>query len=208
LIDVSGAEALMRYLEYTLLLYHTAGDVRQRMGLYDLAVSVYTFVPVKDGWAFIAGYTDPNFGAICRVMGRPELARDPRFLTTLDRTRPENRAALRDEIARWSAGLTASEILARVLADPGPGVVVFGPVNRPTATLREDHWWARGCFGRIDDPVYGPLTLAMPAWRMTRTPPRLKVAARPPGYHNEQVYARYCGFGPEQIRDLRSRGII
>ncbi len=28
------------------------------------------FVRVKDGFAFIAGYTDPNFGAICRVMGR------------------------------------------------------------------------------------------------------------------------------------------
>jgi crotonobetainyl-CoA:carnitine CoA-transferase CaiB-like acyl-CoA transferase len=208
LIDVSGAEALMRYLEYTLLLYHTAGDVRQRMGLYDLAVSVYTFVPVKDGWAFIAGYTDPNFGAICRIMGRPELAADPRFRTTLDRTKPDNRAALRDEIARWSAGLTASEILARVLADPGPGVVVFGPVNRPTQTLGEDHWWARGCFARIEDAVYGPLTLAMPAWRMTRTPPRLKVAARPPGYHNEHVYAKYCGLGPERLRELRSRGII
>ena len=152
MIDVSGAEALMRYLEYTLLLYHTHRDIRQRMGIFDLAVSVYTFVPVKDGWAFIAGYTDPNFGAICRVMGRPELTQDPRFRTTLDRTRPENRAALREEIARWSVNYTASEILARVLADPGPGVVVFGPVNRPTRTLAEPHWWARGCFGRLDGP--------------------------------------------------------
>jgi crotonobetainyl-CoA:carnitine CoA-transferase CaiB-like acyl-CoA transferase len=208
MIDVSGAEALMRYLEYTLLLYHTGGEVRERMGIYDLAVSVYTFVPVRDGWAFIAGYTDANFGAICRVMGRPELTRDPRFRTTLDRTQPENRAALRDEIAAWSARHTASEILARVLADPGPGVVVFGPVNRPSQTLAEAHWWERGCFARLDDPVYGPLTLALPAWRMTRTPPRLKVPGRPPGHHNEHVYARYFGFGAERLGELRSRGII
>jgi crotonobetainyl-CoA:carnitine CoA-transferase CaiB-like acyl-CoA transferase len=208
LIDVTGAEALMRYLEYTLLLYHTAGEVRQRMGIYDLAVSVYTFVPVKDGWAFIAGYTDPNFGAICRIMGRPELTQDPRFRTTLDRTQPANRAALREEIARWSVTLTASEILARVLADPGPGVVVFGPVSRPTATLAEAHWWERGCFARVEDAVYGPLTLAMPAWRMTRTPPRLRIPARPPGYHNAHVYARYLGVGPARLADLRARGII
>lgn len=208
LIDVTGAEALMRYLEYTLLLYHTAGEVRQRMGIFDLAVSVYTFVPVKDGWAFIAGYTDPNFGAICRIMGRPELTQDPRFRTTLDRTKPDNRAALRDEIARWSVNLTASEILAKVLADPGPGVVVFGPVSRPTATLAEEHWWERGCFARIEDAVYGPLTLAMPAWRMTRTPPRLKVPARPAGYHNHHVYAKYCGYGPARVGELRARGTI
>jgi crotonobetainyl-CoA:carnitine CoA-transferase CaiB-like acyl-CoA transferase len=208
MIDVSGAEALMRYLEYTLLLYHTRQDVRQRMGIYDLAVSVYTFVPVKDGWAFIAGYTDPNFGAICRIMGRPELASDPRFKTTLDRTKPENRVALREEIARWSVNHTASEILARVLADPGPGVVVFGPVNRPTQTLAEAHWWERGCFGRVEDPVYGSLLLALPAWRMTRTPPRLKVPGRPVGHDNGRVYARYCGFGPERLAELRSKGII
>jgi crotonobetainyl-CoA:carnitine CoA-transferase CaiB-like acyl-CoA transferase len=208
MIDVSGAEALMRYLEYTLLLYHTGRQVRQRLGIYDLAVSVYTFVPVKDGWAFIAGYTDANFGAICRIMGRPELAQDPRFRTTLDRTKPENRVALRDEIARWSVNHTASEILAMVLADPGPGVVVFGPVNRPTQTLGETHWWERGALGRRDDPVYGPLTLAMPAWRMTRTPPRLKVVARPAGYHNDLVYARYLGLGPEALAGLKGRGII
>jgi CoA:oxalate CoA-transferase len=208
MIDVSGAEALMRYLEYTVLLYHAAGEVRQRLGIYDLAVSVYTFVPVKDGWAFIAGYTDPNFGAICRIMDRPELAQDPRFRTTLDRTQPANRAALREEIARWSVNYTASEILAKVLADPGPGVVVFGPVNTPTATLGEAHWWERGCFARIEDAVYGPLLLAMPAWRMTRTPPRLKIPARPSGYHNERVYARHFGFGPGRLAGLRERGII
>jgi crotonobetainyl-CoA:carnitine CoA-transferase CaiB-like acyl-CoA transferase len=208
MIDVSGAEALMRYLEYTVLLYHGSREVRERLGGMDIAVSVYTFIPVKDGWAFIAGYTDPNFGAICRIMGRPELARDARFRTTLDRTRPDNRAALRDEIARWSVDHTTSEILAKVLADPGPGTVVFGPVNRPTQTLAEDHWWERGCFARLDDPVYGPLTLAAPAWRMTRTPPRLKVPGRPAGFHNAHVYARHLGLGPARLALLRARGII
>jgi crotonobetainyl-CoA:carnitine CoA-transferase CaiB-like acyl-CoA transferase len=208
MIDVSGAEALMRYLEYTLLLYHGSREVRERLGGMDVAVSVYTFIPVKDGWAFIAGYTDANFGAICRIMGRPELAQDPRFRTTLDRTRPDRRAELRDEIARWSVDYTASEILAKVLADRGPGTVVFGPVNLPTQTLAESHWWERGCFARLDDPVYGPLTLAAPAWRMTRTPPRLKVPGRPAGYHTAHVFARHLGMGPTRLAELRARRII
>jgi crotonobetainyl-CoA:carnitine CoA-transferase CaiB-like acyl-CoA transferase len=208
MIDVSGADALMRYLEYTLLLYHASGEVRERLGGMDIAVSVYTFIPVKDGWAFIAGYTDQNFGAICRIMERPGLAQDPRFRTTLDRTQHDRRAALRDEIAAWSINYTASEILAKVLADPGPGTVVFGPVNRPTQTLSEDHWWDRGCFARLDDPVYGLLTLAAPAWRMTRTPPRLKIPGRPAGFHTAHVYAKHLGLGPTRLAELRARGII
>jgi crotonobetainyl-CoA:carnitine CoA-transferase CaiB-like acyl-CoA transferase len=208
MIDVSGSEALMRYLEYTLLLYHVSREVRERLGGMDIAVSVYTFTPVKDGWAFIAGYTDPNFGAICRIMGRPELTQDPRFRTTLDRTQPDNRAALRDEIARWSIDYTASEILAKVLADPGPGTVVFGPVNRPTQTLGEEHWWDRGCFACLDDAVYGALTLAAPAWRMTRTPPRLKIPGRPAGFHTADVFARHLGIGSAGLAELKARGII
>jgi crotonobetainyl-CoA:carnitine CoA-transferase CaiB-like acyl-CoA transferase len=40
------------------------------------------------------------------------------------------------------------------------------------AFLAEAHWWERGCFKRVTDPVCGELLLQMPAWRMTRTPPR------------------------------------
>ncbi len=193
MIDVTGAEALMRYLEYTLLLQHASGQTRGRTGLYEIAVFPYTFVRVRDGWAFIAGYTDPNFGALCRVMGRPELARDPRFNTTLLRTQLENEVQLRDEIQKWSVNHTAEAILAKVLADPGPGIVVFGPMNPPTQTLREEHWWERGCFKRVADSIYGELLLQMPAWRMTRTPPRLKWPCRPAGYHQEHVFQKYFG---------------
>jgi crotonobetainyl-CoA:carnitine CoA-transferase CaiB-like acyl-CoA transferase len=208
MIDVSGAEALLRYLEYTVLLYHATGQVRGRMGVYELAVFPYTFVRVKDGWAFIAGYTDPNFRAICRVMGRPELANDPRFNTTLQRTRLEHEVLLRDEIETWSLQLTADEILDKVLADPGPGIIVFGPMNPPTKVLEERHWWERGCFRTVKDPLYGRLLLQMPAWRMTRTPPRLKWPCRPVGHHNAHVFAKYFGLGPGRLAELRNQGVL
>ncbi len=208
MIDISGAEALMRYMEYSVILYHATGQVRERMGLYDLAVFPYTFARVKDGFAFIAGYTDQNFQAICRIMGRPDLARDPRFSTTLQRTTLANEIALREEIERWSINYTAEEILQKVLADPGPGIVVYGPMNLPSATLREDHWWERGCFKRVKDSIYGELLLQMPAWRMTRTPPRLKWPCRPVGYDNSRIYQEYCGLGSGRLAELRSQGTI
>jgi crotonobetainyl-CoA:carnitine CoA-transferase CaiB-like acyl-CoA transferase len=208
MIDVSGAEALMRYLDYAALLYHATGHIRGRTGLYEIAVFPYTFVRVRDGWAFIAGYTDPNFGALCRIMGRPELATDPRFGTTLQRTTMTNEVQLRDEIEKWSVNYTAEEILAKVLADPGPGIVVFGPMNPPTRTLTESHWWERGCFRRLADPLYGELLLQMPAWRMTRTPPRVKWACRPAGYHTAHLLQRYFGVGPGRLAELRDHGVV
>lgn len=208
MVDLSGAEALMRFMGLGVFRYAVSGLIREREGLGESAVYPYTFVRVKDGWAFIAGYTDPNFGAVCRIMGRPELARDPRFATTTARTLPESQGPLREEIEKWSVNHTADEILAKVLADPGPGVVVFGRVNAPTETLQEPHWWERGAFQKVRDPLYGELLLQAPVWRMTESPPRLKWPCRPLGYHNAHVYQKYFGFGPSRLADLRANGII
>jgi crotonobetainyl-CoA:carnitine CoA-transferase CaiB-like acyl-CoA transferase len=208
MVDVAPAEGLMRYLEYTLLWYHVNARIRERIGYYDLAVFPYTFVRVRDGWGFVAGYTDPNFGALCRIMGRPELTRDPRFSTTSARVKPENERMLRDQIERWSIHHTSEEILEKVMADPGPGVVVFGRVESPVDVLRRENWWERGCFQKILDPVYGDLTLQMPVWRMTETPPRIRWACSRTGYHNAPVYQKYLGWGPDTLARMRASGVI
>jgi len=140
--------------------------------------------------------------------GRPGLAQDPRFDSTLKRATMENEAALLEEIERWSRNFTAEEILEQVLADPGPGVVVFGPVNPPSRTLAETHWWERGCLRIVDDPLFGRLLLQMPVWRMTRTPPRLNWACRPAGYHNGHVYQKHFGLGPGRLAELKAQGIL
>jgi crotonobetainyl-CoA:carnitine CoA-transferase CaiB-like acyl-CoA transferase len=56
--------------------------------------------------------------------------------------------------------------------------------------------------------MYGTLLLQMPAWRMTRTPPRLKWACRPLGYHNAHVYAKYFGFGRGRLAELKTQGVL
>ncbi len=208
MVDVTPAEGLMRYLEYTLLWYHVDGRIRERIGYYDLAVFPYTFVRVKDGWAFIAAYTDSNFQALCRIIERPELAREDRFCTVWARVQPENEEALRQQIEAWTLRHTSDEILEKIVADPGPGVVVFGRVETPTEVLARESWWERGCFRRVSDPVYGELTLQMPVWRMTETPPRVRWACRPTGYHNSFIYQKYLGLGPARLAELKEQGVL
>ena len=66
----------------------------------------------------------------------------------------------------------------------------------------------RGCFHKLSDPVYGELTLQMPVWRMTETPPRIRWACRPTGYHTAYVYQKYLGLGPRRLAELRDGGVI
>ncbi|MBI5576893.1 MAG: CoA transferase [Deltaproteobacteria bacterium] len=212
-VDVSGAEALMKFTDYNITWMHTAGQARQRVGNFDPAVFPYTYIRCKDGHTFMAAYNDEAFDSLMNIVGRPELAKDPRFASPSARVRMENEKALLSILEEWSENLTADEIL-RAVEDytskkSGPGAaVVTGRVNRPLETLSESNWWERGCFARVDDPVYGDLLLAAPPWKMSGTPARIKSVCRPAGSDNREIYCGLLGFSRDEVDGLSGRGII
>jgi crotonobetainyl-CoA:carnitine CoA-transferase CaiB-like acyl-CoA transferase len=212
-VDVSGAEALMKFADYNITWMHTAGQARQRVGNFDPAVFPYTYIRCRDGHTFMAAYNDEAFESLMNIIGRPELAKDPRFATPSDRVRMENEKALLTILEEWSEKLSADEILRAVeeytSKKSGPGAaVVTGRVNRPLETLSEANWRDRGCFTQVEDPVYGKLLLAAPPWKMSGTPARMKSVCRPPGADNVKVYRDILGFSQEELDGLRRRGIV
>ncbi len=212
-VDVSGAEALMKFVDYNITWMHTAGRERQRTGVYDPAVFPYTYIRCKDGHTFIAAYNDDAFESLARIIGRPELAKDPRFRTGPDRTKAGNEKALHGILEEWAANRTAEAILREIedytSKKSGPGAaVVTGRVNRPLETLAEENWRVRGCFTRVPAPPYGDLLLAAPPWKMSGTPPRIRSACRPPGADNEDVYRGLIGLSREEFVSLSERRVI
>lgn len=207
-VDVSAAEGLLRFVNYNMTYYHTWRGQMIRVGNLDHGIYPYGVIQVKDGYIFIAGFSDVNFEAICNIMERPELAKDPRFDSFLKRAKLENAAALKAEMEKWSVNYTAEEILERVLLYQGEGVVGMGRSNLPSETLAESHWWERGMFQIVDDPVYGKLLIQGQPVKMTETPPRIKWACRPVGADNDFIYGKYLGLGRERLRTLRARGVV
>jgi len=141
-------------------------------------------------------------------MGRPDLPKDPRFDSFLKRAKLENAMALKEEMEQWSVRHTAEEILQMVLAYRGAGVVGMGRANLPSETLGEAHWWERGIFQVVDDPVYGKVLIQGQPVKMTETPPRVKWVCRPVGADNEFIYLKYLGLGRERLQALRVRGVL
>jgi crotonobetainyl-CoA:carnitine CoA-transferase CaiB-like acyl-CoA transferase len=86
--------------------------------------------------------------------------------------------------------------------------VVTGKVTRPADTLKEQNWWDRGSFRKLNDPLYGELTLQGPLWKMSETPPRLKWLCRPIGADNEFIYLKYLGLGRDRLAELHNEGVI
>jgi crotonobetainyl-CoA:carnitine CoA-transferase CaiB-like acyl-CoA transferase len=204
LVDVSPAEAAMRFAHFNLLWYHAEREILERMGNLDSAVFPYTYFRCKGGFVFVAGFLDPNWAALTAVIGRPDLRE--RYPAMRDRL--EHARAIFLEIEAWTLNYTADEILERVQRHRGAGVVATGPVNEPWQTVGEVHWWERGVFQRFRDPYYGDLLIQAPPWKMDRTPPRLKWVCRPVGADTEAVFAKYLGLGPTKLAALRGAGVV
>lgn len=92
----------------------SAGAKVERMGNDDLRRAPHGLFPTRDPdrWLSIAIGSNREWQALARLIGRPDLAEDPRFATPS--ARHQNRRALDPLITGWTvtmAGETAAEIL-------------------------------------------------------------------------------------------------
>ncbi|MGZ8637447.1 MAG: CoA transferase, partial [Actinomycetota bacterium] len=100
-----------------------AGSVPGPMGNAHPSLAPYETLPAVDGELVIAVGTDQQFASLCGVLGREDLAADPRFST--NPVRVANRPALVAELTRALAGRRRDEVVAP-LRERG---VPAGPVN-------------------------------------------------------------------------------
>ncbi len=99
------------------------GEVPHRSGNRHPSIAPYETFAAADGDLAIAGGNDAIFGRLCAELGRPELARDPRFTTNAARV--EHRDALAAELEAALAPRPAAEWAERLNAAGVPA----GPVN-------------------------------------------------------------------------------
>ncbi len=103
--------------------YVSGGVVPTRMGNAHPSLFPYEALPTADLDLIVAAGNNGQFGKLCEVLGLPELPRDPRFATTVERNR--NRDALRPLLVERLRTRTAQEWF-RLLSASG---VPCGPIN-------------------------------------------------------------------------------
>ena len=198
-LDVSMLEALVAAddVSYAAVLNggETQGSPRPAMGVY--AVGGRHLALQTGGAAAL-------WPRLQELLGRPELATDPRFTTPDQRRR--NWPALRDIIGEW-VGRFASveEALDALRAARIPAAAVL----RPDEVAVHPHLAARGAFPTVTHPARG-------AVRVTATPFQLDgqpVAPAGPapyrvGEHTRTVLSELLGYKDRDIDDLVQAGVI
>ena len=123
-VEVNLLSALLGGLVNQASAFTIAGVVPTRLGNAHPSISPYELLETADGDLVLAVGNERQFGALCEVIGAPELAGDPRYAT--NGARVENRVALRADLvgrlaarpaADWARELTAVRVPAGVVND-------------------------------------------------------------------------------------------
>jgi crotonobetainyl-CoA:carnitine CoA-transferase CaiB-like acyl-CoA transferase len=203
-IELSQAEALIRALDWTWIYHGLTGNERQRSGNRDVAISPSDIFPCRDGLMAIAAGRDEEFAGVCKAMGKERLAKDKRFATLKARLVEAHNLALHQIIATWAAEKTVRELDALGQR--------FGFAAAPVQSAKDHHGdphlRARGAVWQLEDPMYGDMLEYGPAPKLSKSPGRLKWAARPVGFHNGYVFRRLLGLTSKEIRVLEEKKVI
>ena len=111
--------------------YLATGAVPRRLGNRHPSIAPYETLRCRDGFVAIATGNDRQWAEVARLVGRPELAEDPRFAT--NGARVENHAAMVEaleaglasaDVAEWSARLRAAGVPAGKVNDVGEALAL------------------------------------------------------------------------------------
>ena len=137
-IDMSLLDVGVGTLANQALNYLTTGTAPMRMGNQHPNIVPYQVFGVADGAVIIAAGNDGQYRRLCRVLGRDDLAEEPRFATNGGRVaaRDELVAVLSEEFLRWVKG----DLLAALEAEGVPAA----PINDIGEVFADPQVVARG----------------------------------------------------------------
>ena len=157
--------------------------------------------PSEAGWLAIAVASDAEFAALCRVMGRSELAADPRFADVVSRYRHQDE--LDEVISAWTRGKTPQEA-ALALQEAG---VAASPVASVADLMEDPHLRERGFFEKTAHPEAGVWDMEGVPWRLSLTPAHVRLNAPCFGEHNDYVFRHLLRLSDEEVAELERQSV-
>jgi crotonobetainyl-CoA:carnitine CoA-transferase CaiB-like acyl-CoA transferase len=202
-VDASITDACFAMTESSVLEYEKADFVREPTGPRLPRVAPSNVYRSKDGkWVVIAANHDTLWRRLAQLLGRPELADDPRFDT--HHARGQHEDLLDEIIGEWAANYTAAE-LDEIVNDAG---VVCAPVYTAADVYADPYFRERGLLIEYNDDVHGRITAPGVVPRLTGTPGTVRRSARwTVGADTESVLTG-LGLDATTLEELRREGVV
>ena len=198
-VDVSQQEVELDLNPLTFAAYFSGGLVYDRGSREIGAAGLFD---TKDGYVVITFTEDHFFQNLVEWMGRPDLAKDPRFCTKA--ARQTNGPAFKEMLRDWFKGYTKKEIyylLMTVSAPSGYYADARDIVESPQMAARE-------FFTDVQTAEAGVIKMPLAPYKLSDTPPRIQRPAPTLGQHNHDVFAGMLGLGENELARLSKAGVL
>jgi crotonobetainyl-CoA:carnitine CoA-transferase CaiB-like acyl-CoA transferase len=156
----------------------------------------------EDGWVAIAVRDDGDWKRLCAAIGRDDLAADPRYASAA--ARREHAGELRAPLEDWTSGRDKGEAAAALQAAGVPA----GPVSNGRDIAGDPGLRAAGFMVSLEHPETGRHEYPGLAFRLDRTPGRIRSAAPCFGQHNRFVLSELLGLDDAAIAELYAAGTV
>ncbi len=199
-LDVSLLDSQLAWLTYMAANYFATGKDPERAGSRHPTIVPYQAFVTADGYLNVAVGNDDIFRRFCHALGRPELARDPRFATNPKRV--ENRGALEPLLDAVFRERTNAEWMRLLNAHAVPA----GPIYRVSEVAQDPQVASRGMIVQLAHPKAGSIQAFGTPFkslhdRTSHSPPPLL------GQHTDEVLAS-LGYTASQVTELRRSGVV
>lgn len=167
-------------------------------------VNVHGIYKARDGYVTLAAVTQEGWENLTKVMGRPDLASDPRFLTPPDR---ELRWKEVDTlIEQWVLTFPSAKAAVHAFTDVG-GLVGSEVLSIPEV-LEAPRMEERGLLTEVENPILGPVKVLNSPFKFSDSDSGARDHAPLLGEHSIPVLRELLGLSQEKILDLVGTGAV
>lgn len=201
-IDIALLDCLVNVTGCAVMNYFLSEKLPQRLGNSHSNMVPYQVFKCQEGEVIVAIGNDTQYGVFCRLIGRPDLATDPLFTSSAQRS--INRERLIPQVAQAMLARPMSEWVEMMEAANVP----CGPINNLQQVFEDPQVRHRQLKvslphgAGVDAPgVASPIRFSGTPITYGRSAPML-------GEHTDEVLRGALGLSEERVAQLREKGVV
>ncbi len=203
-VEVPQTEAGLHWIGEQVLQQADAGDSWRPDGNTVGYAAPHDAYPCRgtDEWIAIAVVTTQHWQALCREMGRGDLAGSARYATLAGRQRA--RRNLGETISAWTRQFGKHDLATRLQRVGVPAA----PVNNGSDVAADLELLRSGFIRKLTHPAAGTHAYPSLAYDLARTPGGITHPAPLFGQHNDYVLREVLGLPEAEVEELNATGAV
>jgi crotonobetainyl-CoA:carnitine CoA-transferase CaiB-like acyl-CoA transferase len=200
-VDVSLLGSILAILVNQAQNAFVGGVAPGRLGNAHPNIVPYETFPTADGEIAIAAGSERQWPRLCRALGLPALADDPRGATNGDRV--ANRQVLIGTLRERIAERTSAEWLSALDAAEVPA----GPINDVAEAFSSSWATEHAISVELDHAALGPIRQVAPPFQFSSTPAAVRTPPPLLGEQTDEILAE-LGYTADEIDRLRGAAVV